>query len=361
MQLIATVPFAPDHDGLNAKVLPAVVNGTLLLSPDYRLWGADPVTGKVHWYQPWPSHRLTLTTEMITDDRDGGTVYFRGHETPILKAVRVGDGTLRWTGTLPEAWTFYDVNSPAQDEHNVYVQATNYTPPRSNAIFVFDKGTGAIVNQVATPHLSAGMATVPGLLLYLDTWMDEEKRKQSVALVALDKATLTEQWRVLVADRGSSSYARLVVHEGRAYFGGNLGTGFVACVDVATGTLLWQTNGLTAADLTLGEDAGTLRLFVQDELGITALEASTGRELWSRPMGGYATAPVSYAGGLVYHSHYGPLYALDAVTGEVVAEALGEEGTGGGYGAAAWSDGERVYWLTTTDLYIYKAPQHSKR
>lgn len=141
-------------------------------------------------------------------------------------------------------------------------------------------------------------------------------------LYCLDAATGDESWRLACGDVTSSrSRPMLAAANGEIYASMNLGlrSSRLFCMNVAQRKILWSRVVDCAARLDAIGDV----VYVRDQ-NIQALEAATGRSLWTCPAEG--CNPVTYAGNLAYFvdsSDQGRLVALDRYTGARVWELAG--------------------------------------
>ena len=146
-------------------------------------------------------------------------------------------------------------------------------------------------------------------------------------LVALDKTTGRELWRVARDEVSSWSTPIVVEHRGKAQVVVN-GTGRVRGYDLASGEVLWECGGLSAnvvaspvfADgmVFAGSSYDTRALLAIRLDGATGDITGSDRVAWSRHRGTpYVPSPLLYRGYLyVLHHYQGVLSRLDLESGE---------------------------------------------
>jgi outer membrane protein assembly factor BamB len=120
----------------------------------------------------------------------------------------------------------------------------------------------------------------------------------------------------------------------------------VVCLDLATGKTLWKT-GAPGEPTGRGSSSTPCvaegRIFALGSVNAYALDAETGKLLWSAPLPlkGPGSSPVEAAGAVVINAKY--LYALDAATGK---ERWKLDKSGGGNSSpVAWRAGDRTLVL----------------
>ncbi len=176
-------------------------------------------------------------------------------------------------------------------------------------------------------------------------------------LIALDRKTGKEQWKV-ARDQGTSWSTPIVIEQqGKAQVV-VAGTDQLRGHDLATGRQLWQVGGLSA-NVVASPVASGSRVYAgssyehQVFFGVELKGASgdlTGSEhvLWSRSRGTpYVPSPLLYEDVLYFHNHYqGVLTRVDAADGRERPGPLRLPGIRNVYGSPVAADG-RVY---VTDL-----------
>jgi outer membrane protein assembly factor BamB len=117
----------------------------------------------------------------------------------------------------------------------------------------------------------------------------------------------------------------------------------VWAVDVETGKLAWRSGAATKGEGIIGDTAAAEgRVFVPyvTQERFAALDAATGRELWSRPLAGLGFAdPVAIPGAVLAADSSGRLLALHAATGAELWNTTFDGGIFGGLSVA----GGRLY------------------
>jgi outer membrane protein assembly factor BamB len=181
---------------------------------------------------------------------------------------------------------------------------------RERALVALDPASGRELWNAAGPGRIAGPGLVAAGGAVFAAWED--------ALAAYDLAGGTECWRLPIGRSTSAAYA-----DGRLYVSVDEGeTGWVAAVDASTGRVLWRTDAPNVGPAnwpspTAPAVGGDL-VYVADGRGAVALDRSTGAVRWRSEIGGFVSATLTFADGVVYMpDRTRGLHALDATTGAV--------------------------------------------
>ncbi|GLY74679.1 serine/threonine-protein kinase [Actinoallomurus iriomotensis] len=206
-------------------------------------------------------------------------------------------GRRRWTHHAPAATELRGI------QNGGLIAASGEGTDNEQHLFALDAGTGAV--RWTRAYATSGM-TFPGTgdLVFAGTTAN--------ALEALSAATGRTVW---TGDPGGEN-GTITVANGTAYVGGAV----LHALDLATGREKWQYRPAVPG----GQDRTSLvsggRAYVLDNRRLIALDARTGRRLWSAGTPADDTAPLVAAGGLVCTGVAGTtgpgLYGWNAVTGE---------------------------------------------
>lgn len=200
--------------------------------------------------------------------------------------------------------------------------------------FVAATLTAAALGGLAVPAAASGSARDPAVTAWPTAGLDLRNSRavpgSSITTATVD--TVTERWRTPLDGFGSLSTVPLVV-DGTVYVAG--GSGRVAAIDLATGSLVWasEPSGFTIGPFGVAVD--DTRVYSLDgSNGVLALDRATGARLWATdvtatPSTGIdiqpivvdgtvivSSVPVSI-GGIYEPGDRGVVYALDAATGAV--------------------------------------------
>src|SRR5580704_9263894 len=127
-------------------------------------------------------------------------------------------------------------------------------------------------------------------------------------LVALNAATGAELW----INVGCCAYSAPAVANGVVYVGSDVG---IWAVNASTGALLWSYAAGDYVDSSPAVANGVVYVGSNDK-SVYALNASTGAKLWGYTTGGAVTSSPAVANGVGYvGSNDKSVYALDAATG----------------------------------------------
>ncbi|MDZ4689496.1 MAG: PQQ-binding-like beta-propeller repeat protein [Planctomycetaceae bacterium] len=322
-------------------------------------WSADR---NVVWKAPLPGagasspivfgDRIYLTsyTGFFVPDQPGGSPeQLQRH----LLALRRSDGSVIWDRTLaaklPEEQQIRDhgfaANTPVADDDRVYAFFGK------TGVFAFDHA-GQQVWQADVGDRTHGWGTSASPVLHGDLVFINAS-VESDSLVALDRRTGKERWRVKGIRESWNTPVVVTAASGRQELVVAM-QGKVLAVDPETGRELWscQTDigwymvpSIVAADgvvYCLGGRSGVAALAVR--AGGDGDVTKTHR-LWTSVKGSNVSSPVYLDGHLYWmHEQRGTAYCAKADTGEIVYEKRLDR-AGQVYSSALLADG-RVYYLT---------------
>ncbi|MEX2214836.1 MAG: PQQ-binding-like beta-propeller repeat protein [Phycisphaeraceae bacterium] len=248
-----------------------------------------------------------------------------------LVCVGRDDGKIRWTQTLASD---QDV-APFKDEIAIgrHGYATATPAADASGVYVFYGSGGVVAYSHAGKQIwraSCGTrfhewGTASSPLIYEDLLIIHAD-VESHALIALDKRTGKEKWR-LANEKGPSTWSTPIIASasGRDELIFSNGNGKVAGVDPDRGTLLWECQthvGLINASPVACEGAvvvfgsysgkaAAVRMGGRDDVAAT-------HKLWEINKGAYISSPVYHDGHLYFTRDGRVVYCVNAKTGETV-------------------------------------------
>jgi hypothetical protein len=280
-----------------------------------------------------PGGRLDqLTFHLIALDRDTGQLTWE----QVITAEQPEETNIRDHG--------YAANTPAADAERVYAFFGK------TGVFAFDHD-GTALWQADVGSETSGWGTGASLLLFEDSLIVNAS-VESESLIALDRATGQERWRVTGIKEAWNTPVVVTADSGRrelvlARHGDVLG------LDPRTGASLWscKTDIKWYMVPTAVADHGVV-YYLGGRSGTTALAVRAGgngdvtatHRLWTRKTGSNVTSPLLLGEHLYWmHESKGMAYCAKARTGELVyAEKL--SGAGQVYASPLLADG-RLYYL----------------
>lgn len=273
---------------------PVVADGTVFAaSGDGRIHVLELATGNERWAVDIGGHLSAsplLTSDLVIVGDEDGTVH----------ALQADDGTPAWTATLDGAIT----GSPAAlgDDLIVATMGTH--------AYRLDAATGKQIWSTDVGGATTRSVTVDGERAYLGLGGE---------LVAIDLADGAERWRATLAatgNVGTPTIAGELVYAATG-LGGEPEDAGVAAIDAVTGEIRWHyASPEQAVVYTPAVVDG--RAFVLGHDGrVVAMDAATGKQLWTQDFDHELEALPSIVGETVYVvGNDGPATALDAATGE---------------------------------------------
>lgn len=233
---------------------------------------------------------LLVNSLVIVPDEDGK-----------VHALSATDGSPAWTATTDGAIT----GSPAAVGDDII------TATRGTHAYRIDTAKGDVVWSADLGSATTRSVTVDDDTAYLGLEGD---------IVAIALADGTERWRATIARSGSVGTPTIVgdlVYAATGIDGEPADAG-VAAIDAATGAIRWRYASPSQAQIYTPAVVGG-RAFVLGHDGLlAALDAQTGKGLWTRDFAGDLEALPSIVGDTVYVvGNDGPAAAVDAATGDV--------------------------------------------
>jgi outer membrane protein assembly factor BamB len=298
---------------------PAVANGVAYVgSTDGRLYAVDMASGTQRW--------VDSTTARITSSPavDGGGVFFTSYDGQVYR-VNAATGKVEWTfategerrfagkhlhGYLPVGETMpdpYDVflSSPAVWHGTVYVGSGD------GNVYAIDARSGQRVWAFRTGNVVHASPAVVDGTVYIGSW--------DTYLYALDAASGRVNWRFKTGEdpkisnqTGIQSSAAVV--DGVVYFGCR--DSKLYAVDAQTGQQKWSfdNKGSWVVSSPAVRD-GVVYFVTSDSRLLHALDAGTGKPVFSLQLGWFLFSSPAIAGDMLYVGSWdGTLTAVDLRT-----------------------------------------------
>ena len=258
----------------------------------------------------------------------------------VALAVDRASGKILWQKTLREAL-------PHEQGHQSGSLASNSPATDGEHLFAFFGSFGlyclSVEGELVWKADFGPMQSLHGHgegsspVLYKDTLIVNWDHEGSSFVVALDKRTGQERWKVQRNEVTSWATPIIVSHAGKTQVIVS-GTSRVRGYDLANGKVLWECGGLSS-NIVASPVAADGMVFAGSSYDKRALLAirldgakgditGSDRIAWSRIRGTpYVPSPVLYDGGLYFLTHYqGILSRVDARTGEDRPGAIRLEG-----------------------------------
>ena len=248
----------------------------------------------------------------------------------LALAVSRSSGKILWQKTLREAL-------PDEQGHYTASLASNAPVTDGQHLFVFFGSFGLYCLDFAGQLIwEADFGTMQSLhghgegsspALYKDTLIIVWDHEGESFIVALDKKTGKERWKVMRNEVTSWATPIIVEHAGKAQVIVS-GTSRVRGYDLASGRVLWECGGLSANVVAspVSADGMVFAGSSYDKRALLAIRlegaegdiTGTDQIAWTRSRGTpYVPSLLLYDGGLYFLSHYqGILSRVDASTGE---------------------------------------------
>jgi outer membrane protein assembly factor BamB len=246
------------------------------------LVAVDAMTGS----ESWRSEGVAFSSDATFD---GDTLYI-GAADGTLVALDASSGAVRWT--VPVSTSGGEVWSPAFADGRLYVSE------RSGDLVAVDVATREIAWRVPTGSSSTGTAVVADGIVFLGTYDGFEG-----SLSAFDGVTGRLLWSV------AEPLWAPAVSDGVAYSGGE---DVATAHSATTGRELWrfELDGVVRAPAVAD---GIVYVPAESEHRVYALEAASGRVLWSYDVDGQPGCCVSIAHGSAFFGTVtGGVYSIGA-------------------------------------------------
>ncbi|MGI8546965.1 MAG: PQQ-binding-like beta-propeller repeat protein [Gemmatimonadaceae bacterium] len=221
---------------LNPATPNLVVRGGVVISGDHDVQALDTATGVLRWrFQPDSEPQKTIATA------DTDTYYTGQRYYPVIYALALNNGALRWRTNVGSGWTYAGfVRGVSVSGDTVYAGIVRYRAEngyiRSGVVVALDRRTGNELWRYETPttnHDVDGAPLVVNNLLVLDDLT-------GYGLYAIDQfyPSAGEKWRVTLPGQGAGPTAPSVASDGQVY--AFTGGGYAYAIDAASGRVVWQ-------------------------------------------------------------------------------------------------------------------------
>lgn len=288
------------QDGSDPLTAPAVVNGTVFTGDN----AFNAATGKLLWSS-------ASLGDAISPAVVNGTAYIDTQGG--LCAFAATGGALLWCAGpgnyLPDA------PSGAAVANGIV-----YFGSAVGSIFAFDAATGAQLwsAPISTDNAASSPAVADGVV-YIS----------GDGLLAFDAKTGAQLWSSSMAGGGSPTVVGGVVYE-------TTGTG-LAALNAKTGAVIWSVSpggplSIAADSPAVAQGLAYFGTYFPGPHGTSidrfyAIDAQTGKTVWSVPLASEPFGSPAVANGVVYVGTYGgTLYAFNAKTGAQLATVAGVSG-----------------------------------
>jgi len=303
------------HDvGDQLRGAPAVANGVVVIGGGLGggITGLDAATGDPRWHVDTPDQATVYSQPAVVD----GVAYVNTGPSGVadsVYAIDVATGEVRWR--TPAAVGIF--NGPAVDATRVYVASAG-----ERALVALDRATGAEVwRLVREGDTFYSAPSVADGLVYVGSTSDATWDGSLVAVNAADGSVAWQNGTHGDAQGGSPAIY------GDWVLSGTHANGAVVAYDRATGDVAWryQDGGPVSSALTTTADGYVLGGTQIDSV-VFALDAATGRRVWTDDVTANVTSSGAYADGVyVTADTSGMLYAY-FTTGTVAGTVTGPAG-----------------------------------
>ena len=294
---------------------PVVANGVLYFNGSDHLHALDASTGESLWTSAAAG---SISTPAVVN----GVVYFYSSDGNVY-ALNARTGAKLWNSYTNNAF------SPPFEiavANGVVFASGSLDPSGGGTLFALDAGTGALLwNYTGNAGISETPAIVNGVVYF-----PANATSAPTSVIALNARTGNVLWDYSNGF-AANNFAGLVVANGMVYFSGNTSKAVLMfAVNASTGKTVWTSEIAEPAGGPPAVAGGVLYVASatnSSTMGIFALNATTGQKLWSSPIteteGLLAPA---VANGVVYTSGIANqpattshLYALNASTGKLLS------------------------------------------
>ena len=309
----------------------------IIISPDRFYSCLDQKTGKLIWKKQLPDNAWVSKNELL---HDGSLVFSKLHKQNKIQALDIEDGTLLWEQTNISG-DFFDYVNDALNNSQLYLAGDD------SVIYQYSK-SGQYRRELKLQHFARSILHTNGILYISQAWRPEGSEHAAGRIVAYDSETFEKQWEYETS-QGGFYYGPLIYRDGRIYAGTTSGPSTFVALNATSGDVIWKKDGQVAYKYIVENDT----VYINESLGLVALDARNGQELWSYQFTGDGQDNIAYLNGYLYHSHGSALYILDANNGEIVyTEPRSPDGSP--FGLVAAADGQ-VFAQSDYHLYAYEA------
>lgn len=301
-------PVQPDNtlkwsfDELNNPITAAAVTDGVVYfgSQDHNLYALYTTNGSVKWH--YPTGGMILSAPAVS----GGFVYFGSTDRHIY-ALNAADGSLKWQ--IPTNSTYdsgIGTSAPAVSGGTVYIASFDKN------LYAIDAGTGSVKWRFPFTPLGNEPGSSPAVDNGIVYFGDINKK-----VYAVFASNGTKKWEYTGPYTISSSpMGDPVVSNGMVFMGGP-GPMNMTALFASNGTVRYRTTlGYANWELQSPAVSGSTLYTGGADLNLYALDAATGSQIWTFPLGSLLRGSPSVADGIIYASTMGKvMYAIYADNG----------------------------------------------
>lgn len=220
-----------------------------------------------------------------------GKIFALVNDSSLLKEMRRAtlyalsekDGSFLWK---------YNFSTPITHSAPLYAEQKLFVSDDSATVYAFDPISGQISWQKKLPAetIHSSPAFYENKIL-IGTEGSARNATMPSALFALEAASGAESWKFEIDYRPNAInlvHSTPAISENVVYFGSE--NGYFYALDAKTGTKLWRTDIITAAQAGMGESAspalGYGKIFVSTWQKYLALDQKTGAKIWEKQYNG---------------------------------------------------------------------------
>lgn len=219
-----------------------VVRGGAVIVAEADIQALDTATGALRWR----FHPDSFPEAIATADQD--TYYTGQRYYPVVYALNVMDGSLRWRTNVGVGWPYAGfVRGVSVSGDTVYAGVVHYQAAngylQSGVVVALDRQSGKELWRYETPQTGHDVTWAPLVvdnLLVLDDLFGH-------GLFAIDRFNpgSGERWRVTSPNQGAGPTTQSVVSNGTVFAA--TGGGYAYAISAATGKMIWQQQTKTTA------------------------------------------------------------------------------------------------------------------
>lgn len=274
-------------------------------SEDHSVYAIDAATGKKKWQHSIPSRNYPTQPKV-----DNGVVFVT--DTCSVYALDSATGNLKWSKRIDDNQfdtTYSDCAlQPLALDNGIVYFGWDF------GVGAMKESNGAILWQVKS---SPGLDFEVGPLLIVENTLYVESFSGQTFLYAINKTNGDFVWKRYLNSNISDNQ-----HSSVAYLNGMLfalNDEEIYGVKSADGTIVWSRNDFPP--LTRAPVVGNSMVYLQDIDGhVYALNPTTGKTLWNQQIGGYANSSPFLQNNTLFVKSSGAngICALDATTGKIL-------------------------------------------
>lgn len=273
---------------------------------------------------------------------DNKNLYGKTDRDSIYYAIDLSTGEVIWKKVISRG-TFYDYTYDGVGKYYLYLSGDE------PVIYIYNKKNAKYVGTIRLQSWARSITSKGNALFISEAWKPDSAKNAYGRIIRINKKTHQIQWQYTTKNGGFYGVG-LLIQNGVVYSGTSSGhPGEFVALNAKTGKVKWKQEGVVSQSFTFGGDT----LFVVSDQALVALDAKTGRKLWTHDFTYSGASNVAYLNGYVYHAHGQGLYIFNAETGQIAAGPIFAPDGGAFYNATAGNG--RIFIETSTHLYCYKA------